>query len=206
MLLFFIVIGIVAYAAGDPYFEVYKFVVIFGLVLAVLNQLSGIFSAHRARKAARRNDRAVRKAQKELRRSMKSISNAKREATSAVRRMSLIDRWREESRRMEESEGEYEVEEDEIMEEDDEDEPVKMESSDPYDINFKELSIEQLQKRLNVLYSRMDKMKYQHGATKEEWEKYKKTATYRGVDWDITDTEERLARAIEREKARWASA
>lgn len=78
--------------------------------------------------------------------------------------------------------------------------------ANPNDIDIQELSIPQLQKRLNALYNRRDRLEYINGTTPESWKKFQGTKTYRGLEWDIQDTEERLERAIKKEKERWARA
>lgn len=78
--------------------------------------------------------------------------------------------------------------------------------ANPNDIDIQELSIPQLQKRLNALYNRRDRLEYINGTTPESWKKFQGTKTYRGLEWDIQDTEERLERAINKEKERWARA
>ena len=83
---------------------------------------------------------------------------------------------------------------------------IRKEDTDPRDFDVKELTIAQLQKRLNVLYSRMDKLKYVNGVDAETWEKCQKSKAYRGLVWDIEDTEQRLERAIDNEKRRWTNA
>ena len=186
-MLLLIIIGIIAYAAGDHYFNLFKIAVGAAFIVEVGKLLIKDAPARRARRNARRNNRAVRKAQKELKRSLAEMRAATKQASVAVAQCKVAE--------------DYHVTHTTSTR------PVQpTEYADPYDIDFKELSIEQLQKRLNALYSRMDKLKYQHGYSPEAWEKYKKTATYRGIDWDITDTEQRLARAIENEKRRWANA
>ena len=80
------------------------------------------------------------------------------------------------------------------------------EFADPRDIDCQEVTIPQLQKRLNALYNRRDRLEYINGTTPENWKKFQSTKTYRGLEWDIQDTEERLERAIKKEKERWAKA
>lgn len=81
-----------------------------------------------------------------------------------------------------------------------------VEFTDPRDIDCQEVTIPQLQKRLNALYNRRDRLEYINGTTPENWKKFQSTKTYRGLEWDIQDTEERLERAIKKEKERWAKA
>lgn len=182
-----IIIGIIAYAAGDQYFELFKCVVAASALIVIIKRIAKSAPERRARREERRTNRAIAKAQKELRRSIVEVRAAAQEAVSAVTNCQTVEISCKSNKSAPVTK------------------PKAAEVEDPYDINVKELTIEQLQKRLNVLYNRMDKLKYQHGTTPEAWEKYKKTSTYRGVDWDITDTEERLARAIENEKRKWAS-
>lgn len=186
-MLLFIIFGIVMYALGDETFQMFKIICAICLAWAVLQRVVKSAPARRAKREERRANRAIAKAQKELRRSIVEVSAAAREAASAVTNCQTVEISCKSTKSTPVTT------------------PKATEVEDPYDINVKELTIEQLQKRLNVLYNRMDKLKYQHGTTPEAWEKYKKTSTYRGVDWDITDTEERLARAIENEKRKWAS-
>lgn len=55
-------------------------------------------------------------------------------------------------------------------------------------------AIRQTEKRLAMLYNRKDKYEYINGETPEKLEAFKKTKAWRGLEWDIKDAEERLAR------------
>lgn len=57
-----------------------------------------------------------------------------------------------------------------------------------------ETAIRQTEKRLAMLYNRKDKYEYINGETPEKLEAFKKTKAWRGLEWDIKDAEERLAR------------
>lgn len=205
-MLFLILIGIIAYAAGGQYFEMFKCLMGVSLLAALLKQIFAGASARRAKRAARRNNRAVKKAQQELKRTMAELKAAKKQAATAVKQCRKAEAIHEEVEEYYEEDEDFcedEYEEEEV----EETRPAAVEEyEDPYDIEAKELTIEQLHKRLNVLYCRLDKMKYVNGTTPEAWEKFKTTKAYRGIEWDINDAEERLARAIETEKARWARA
>lgn len=84
-----------------------------------------------------------------------------------------------------------------------EDDPCEAIAGSDEDEAFQNLNIEtairQTEKRLAMLYNRKDKYEYINGETPEKLEAFKKTKAWRGLEWDIKDAEERLARL---EKAR----
>ena len=194
-MLWLIILGIIAYAAGDGYIELFNIACGAGLIWAVIRKIAERAPARKERREERKRIREIEAAQKEICRisdDIKSLSV-------------IISGLFHDSKPVEAIEScDEETEVVNIEPKPAEQKSVINNDDDPFDINIKELTIAQLQKRLNVLYSRMDKLKYQHGYSPEAWEKYMMTATYRGLEWDIADTEQRIARAIETEKRKWA--
>ena len=84
-MLWLIIIGIIAYAAGDQYFEVFKIVFGCAFVVCVFQVLVSWLKEVRARRIERRNARAVRKAQKEVARAAKEFSVALQEVADQLR-------------------------------------------------------------------------------------------------------------------------
>lgn len=189
-MLFLILVGIIAYCAGDEYFNLFKIVIALGIVYLLLQRFFAGAPARRERRRMRKQNKQIDKAQRELNAAMREVSGLRKSVDSAVTKCLAIEQSRSAAP-----------------------EPVRPahssaprveEQYDPYDINFQELSIEQLNKRLNALYTRMDKYRYVNGSTPEAWEKFKKTKTYRSLSWDIKETQERLERKVQWEKERWA--
>lgn len=192
-MVFFIIFGIVMYGLGDETFQLFKIMCGIGLVWAILQKIAERAPIRRARRAERRRLRELR-------------------ATDL-----FCDSDDEYEVELGEDDDDYEddeqVEEPTIITEAKPVEPtieeptvIRKKDTDPRYFDVKELTIAQLQKRLNVLYSRMDKLKYVNGVDAETWEKCQKSKAYRGLVWDIDDTEERLERAIDNEKRRWTNA
>ena len=186
-----ILLGIIAYVAGDEYFNMFKVVIALGVVYLLLQRFFANAPYRRERRRVRKQNKQIDRAQRELNAAMREVSGMRKAVDSALSKCLAIEQSKS---------GEVA-------------EPVRVvqssaprveEQFDPYDINFQELSIEQLNKRLNALYTRMDKYRYVNGATPEAWEKFKKTKTYRSLSWDIKETQERLERKVRYEKERWA--
>lgn len=197
-MILFIIFGIVMYCLGDDTFQLFKIMCAVGLVWAILQKIAERAPIRRERRAERRRIRAIEKTQKEIERASEELNSISSIITNLFCNSSSADECEVEDEQ-------YEVEEVFDVKEE---EPtvIRKEDTDPRDFDVKELTIAQLQKRLNVLYSRMDKLKYVNGVDAETWEKCQKSKAYRGLVWDIQDTEERLERAIENEKRRWTNA
>ena len=187
----FIILAIIAYCAGGEWWDIFKWGCAIGFIACLCSELNKITVKKKESRASRRNDRELKKAQKELRKAIAEIRAASKTADSAVKQCKEVEVSYRTSDNEINTSARYRE--------------APAEPFDPDSIDIKELSIEQLQKRLNALYSRMDRYHYINSAP-EDWEKFKKSKTYRGLDFDINDTEERLERAINREKARWANA
>ena len=113
------------------------------------------------------------------------------------RRPGLIARWREESRRMAEAEADGDDDEDQ----DEEEVPFCDVADDGEDEAFcgidREKEIARLEKALNAMYTRRDRMLYTYGCmdrgtAANDRAKLENTKAWRGLEFDITYTEKRL--------------
>ena len=197
-MILFIIFGIVMYCLGDDTFQLFKIMCAVGLVWAILQKIAERAPIRRERRAERRRLRAIERTQREIERVSCEINSISSVVTSLFCDTDdVFDVKAECEDEVEVSTVEPTVEKPTV---------IRKEETDPRDFDVKELTIAQLQKRLNVLYSRMDKLKYVNGVDAETWEKCQKSKAYRGLVWDIEDTEQRLERAINNEKRKWTNA
>ncbi len=91
MLLLFIIIGIIAYAAGDEYFELFKYALIIAAFVFVVKYLFLYLRAWLAKIRLRRTNQAALKAQRELIRSLNEVQAATRKVSEALDQMSTED-------------------------------------------------------------------------------------------------------------------
>lgn len=118
--------------------------------------------------------------------------------------MSLIERWRDEERRMADAEDPFcNDAEDEIEPDDpaitfcDEDEPEDDDSDPAFCGLDREKEVKRLERVLEGMYTRRDRMLYTYGcmdrgASDEDWAKLEKTKAWRGLQFDIKYTEKRI--------------
>ena len=206
-MLLFIIFCFIAYCVGGELWEICRYGLILGFVWAVVSEIHKKRPAARARKESRKADREARRARRELEAARKELAAAVASVSSApsadddededeyaapsAPRMGLIERWKDERRRMDEEtfcaldeDEETEDEESETRETfeplpDDADEDEAFSGID------REKEAKRLRRVLEGLYNKRDKLEYM-GVSKT-------TQRWRGLEYDIAAAERRLA-------------
>lgn len=204
-MLLFIIFCFIAYCVGGELWGICRYGLILGFVWAVVSEILKKRPAARARKESRKADREARRARRELEAARKELAAAVASVSSApsadddedegsapsAPRMGLIERWKDEQRRMDEEtfcalddDEETEDEESETRETfeplpDDADEDEAFSGID------REKEAKRLRRVLEGLYNKRDKLEYM-GVSKN-------TQRWRGLEYDIAATERRLA-------------
>ena len=214
-----LMVWLIAYLIGGEFYSIFLVGAVGGAVYAVLKVLRSLFP-----KRKRTRSRKAKKQRKVARSSapVRSAAQLAKAAPVVKRKPSLLERWREESRRMAEANEVFcEVDdEDEVSAVlpsawDDEywsslpDRIVPIDEDDAASLRAEETALERkaiekelkrLERVLEGLYTRRDRMLYVYGAMGEdsEWKeaaqaKLEKTKAWRGLDFDIRYTERHVA-------------